>query len=87
MEFEEISQDEVEKAISEELASIIKNKYGKDIYAMDRKELHDFLLHALPSKHSLIKNIFWWGAKQLGEYTLKASFMPLIYILIKNMLL
>ena len=87
MDFEEISKDEVEKAISEELASIIKAKYGKDIYAMDRKELHAFLLQAFPSKHSLIKNIFWWGAKQFGEYTLKASFMPLIYLFIKNVLL
>ena len=85
--WEALSREEVQNAISEELAFVIKKKYNKDIYTMDRKELHDFLTKTLPDKNTMARSLFWWSARHIGEYAVRASIMPVTVFLLKTLLL
>lgn len=75
----EVTEEDVKSAISEELASIIKQRYGVDIFTMDRKQLGDFLSRVLVKKRTLLSRTMWWGAAQVSTASFKLL-VPLILL-------
>lgn len=75
MDYEVIKHDQINELISQELATIIKQNYGVDIYSMSQVELNKFLKSVFRKKDSTSRKILWWALQQGVRFA-----MPLVYL-------
>lgn len=73
--YEIIKHDQINDLIAQELASIVKENYGVDIYQMSQKELYKFLKSALRRKQTVHSRALWWALQQGTRIV-----MPILYM-------